>query len=244
MWCGKYISFFIVFSVGFSLVNLAYGMSIGQVKMHGDDYVRMTENPNADSPEIGWIPEGEFVQIYSGPFAGTLHRIPVKWHQIEYEQKRGFVLSHLLNFYELSSKKEKKDIATVKVNGNGYVNIKASSNVDASAIGCIPEGKIVKVQGDPIQGYLGDLGGHWYKVEYQGNTGFIWGGLLKFYTLSPQDQGNVFVAGEDEKAAEKKLAEMVIDMIKNGQDITFTYKDGKLSLDRRSGTRWNGQYSD
>ena len=48
----------------------------------------------------------------------------------------------------------------------------------------------------------------------------------------------------EEKAAEKKLAEMVIDMIKNGQDITFTYKDGKLSLDRRRGPRWNAQYPD
>ncbi len=236
MWCGNFFSFFVVCWLWLILVHPAYAVSIGQVKIHGDDYVSMTENPNADSPEIGWIPEGEFVEIYSGPFAGTLHRIPIKWHQIEYKQKRGFVLSHLLNFYTLSSKKEKKDIATVKVNGNGYVNLRESSNIDASPVGCIPEGKIVKVLGDPIQGYLGDLGGHWYKVEHQGKTGFIWGGLLKFYTLSPQNQDGVFVVDKDEKAAEKKLAEMVIDMIKNGQEITFSYKDGKLSLDKRD--RW------
>lgn len=239
MWCGKYFSFFLVFLIGSILIDPAYAVSIGQVKIHGDGYVSMTENPNADSPGIGWIPEGAFVEIYSGPFAGTLNRIPVKWHQVEYEQKKGFVLSHLLNFYELSSKKEKKDIATVRVNGNGYVNLRESSNIDASAVGCIPEGEIIKVVGDPIKGYLGDVSGYWYKVEYQGNSGFIWGGLLKFYTLSPQEKGGIWVAGKDEKAAEKKLAEMVIDMIKNGQDITFTYKDGKLYLDRRRDKVWS-----
>jgi len=235
-------SFFVVCWLGLTLTHFAHGASIGQVKVHGDEYISMTENPNADSPEIGWIPEGEFVEIYSGSFAGTLHRIPVKWHQIEYKQKRGFVLSHLLHFYTRSSKDEKKDIATVRVNGNGYVTIRESSNIDSSAVGCIPEGKIIRILGYPVQGYLGDISGHWYKVEHQGSAGFIWGGLLKFYTLSPEKQGGVLIARKDEQAAEKKLAEMVIEMIKNGQEITFSYEDGKLLLDKRHYS-W-GQYSD
>ena len=235
MWRGKYISFFVVCWVLFSLVTFAYGANIGQIKINGDGYVGVTENPNADSPGIGWIPEGDFVEILSGPFVGTLDRIPVTWHQIEYKEKKAFILSHLLNFYTPSSEDEKKDIARVKINGNGYVNIRVSSNIDAAMVGCIPEGKIVHVLGAPVQGYVGDISGYWYKVERQGSTGFIWGGLLKFYSLSSQAPEGVFVAGSDEQGNkqtdEKKLARIVIEMIKNGREIVFRSRDGKMSLE-------------
>ena len=227
MWHGKYISYFIVFLILFSLVKIAYSADIGQIKINGDGYVSITENPNADSSGIGWIPEGDFVMILAGPFVGTLGRIPVKWHQIEYKKKKGFVFSHLLNFYALSHEGKKNDIAKIKVNGNGYVNLRANSNIDSSLIGCIPEGKIVKVLSEPIQGYIGDINGHWYKIEHQGSTGFIWGGLLEFYFLPSQDQEDFPVVEIDKK----KLAEMVIDMIKNGQEIIFTYQDDRLSFD-------------
>ncbi|MCI5223185.1 MAG: SH3 domain-containing protein [Candidatus Electrothrix sp. AR4] len=236
MWCGKYISFFVVFLMLFTLVNLAYGTNIGQIKINGDGYVSVTENPNADSSGIGWIPEGEFVEILSGPFVGTLDRIPVKWHKVEYKKKKGFVFSHLISFYSPSSEEdEQKDIAKIKINGNGYVNIRVSSNIDSSITGCIPEGKIVKMLGSPIQGYVGAMNGYWYKVEHQGNTGFIWGGLLKFYSLSSsQDSEGVIVIGPDDKTDEKRLAKTVIEMIKNGREIFFTYKNGKLSLETSS----------
>ena len=228
MWHGKYISYFTVFLILFSLVKIAYSADIGQIKINGDDYVSVTENPNADSSGIGWIPEGDFVMIVDGPFVGTLGRIPVKWHQIEYKKKKGFVFSHLLNFYAPSLEGKKNDIARIKVNGNGYVNLRANSNIDSSPIGCIPEGKIVKVLSEPIQGYIGDINGHWYKIKHQGSTGFIWGGLLEFYFLPSQNQEGFPVVDESDK---KKLADMVIDMIKNGKEIVFTYQNGELSLD-------------
>ncbi|MCI5123735.1 MAG: hypothetical protein D3925_04485 [Candidatus Electrothrix sp. AR5] len=239
MWCGKYISFFIVFWISSSFVTFAYGGNIGQIKINGDGYVGVTENPNADSPSIGWIAEGDFVEIISGPFVGTLDRIPVTWHQIEYKEKKAFVLSHLLNFYIPSPEDVKKDIARIKINGNGYVNIRVSSNIDSSMIGCIPEGKIIKVLSPPVQGYVGDISGYWYKVERLGSTGFIWGGLLEFYSLSSQEPKDVSVVEPDEKTDgktgektdEKKLAKKVIEMIKNGRDIFFEYKDGELVIE-------------
>ncbi|MCI5137291.1 MAG: SH3 domain-containing protein [Candidatus Electrothrix sp. AR1] len=231
MWRGKYISFFIVFWILSSLVNCAYGANIGQIKINGDGYVRVTENPNADSFGIGWIPEGEVVDILSGPFAGTLGRIPVKWYQIEYNEKKSFILSYLLDFYIPSEEAEKDGVARIKINGNGYINIRVSSNIDSSAIGCIPEGEIVKVLSAPIQGYIGDISGYWYKVEHQGNAGFIWGGLLEFYSLSSQDPEDVSGVGRDEKTDEKKLAKKVIEMIKDGRDIFFEYKDGELVIE-------------
>ncbi|MCW5204262.1 SH3 domain-containing protein [Desulfobulbus sp. US4] len=240
MWCGKDISFFIVFWMLFSLVNCAYGADIGQIKINGDGYVHVTENPNADSPGIGWIPEGDFVKILAGPFVGTLGRIPVTWHQIEYKEKKSFVLSHLLDFYIPSEEAGKKGVARIKINGNGYVNIRVSSNVDSSVIGCIPEGKIIKVLSAPVQGYVGDMSGYWYKVERQGNTGFIWGGLLEFYSLSSQEPEGISLAGSDDKIDEKKLAKKVIEMIKDGRDIFFEYKDGELTIETSYGSDPNG----
>ena len=237
----EYISYFTVFWILFSLIEVAYAADtdIGQIKINGDDYVSITENPNADSSGIGWIPEGDFVRILAGPFVGTVGRIPVKWHKIEYKEKKGFVYSHLLNFYVPAREGRKDDIAKIKVNGNGYVNVRANSNIDSPAIGCIAEGEIVKLVSQPIQGYLADIKGCWYKVEHQGNTGFIWGGLLEFYFLPSQDQENLPIVSD-----EKKLAEMVIDMIKNGQEIFFTYKDGKLLLDTpRRSDRYDDGYT-
>ncbi|MDU9051007.1 MAG: SH3 domain-containing protein [Candidatus Electrothrix sp. Rat3] len=234
MKCGKYISFFIMFWILSCLVHSAYAVNIAQVKINGDGYVRVTENPNADSSGIGWIPEGEVVEILAGPFAGTLDRIPVTWHQIDYNERKGFVFSHLLNFYVPSLEAEEKGIARIKINGNGYVNIRESSNIDSSAIGCIPEGKIVKMLGAPIDGYVGDIKGNWYKVEHQGNAGFIWGNLLEFYSLSSQYPGGPSSVGSDDKADEKKLAKQVIAMIKKGRDIFFEHKNGKFVLEMSS----------
>ena len=114
------------------------------------------------------------------------------------------------------------------------MNIRVSSNIDSSVIGCIPEGKIVKVLGVPIEGYVSDISGHWYKVERLGSAGFIWGGLLEFYSLASQAPESIAIVERNEKTDEKKLAKEVIDMIKSGREIFFEYKDGKLVLEMTS----------
>ncbi|MCI5140742.1 MAG: SH3 domain-containing protein [Candidatus Electrothrix sp. ATG1] len=240
MWCTNFISSLIIFWILFSTINPAYGTQFGQIKMNGDSYVSMTENPTSDSFIIGWIPEGDFVKILSGPFTGTLDKIPVKWHKVEYKNKEGFTLSHLLDFYKWSSKDDEKDIAQIKINGNGFINVRTNSSIDSPVIGCIPEGKIVKLLSDPILGYIGDKSGYWYKVEHKGTIGFIWETLLNFYTLSPQQQDSIIT---DSLSEEKKLAEMVMEMIKNGQKIVFTYKDGKLSLAPATKNDWEQYYN-
>jgi len=254
MWHYRYLSFFIVFQIVFSLAVFCHSAEIGEVKLNGYSYVSMAENPNADSPGIGWIPEGDFVKILAGPFAGTFGGIPAQWYQVEYKKKIGFILSHLLNLYKSSSGDEQKDIAKIKINGNGYINLRANSSIDSPIIGCISEGQIIKVQSDPVQGYVGDTTGSWYKVTYQGNIGFIWEELLEFYSVLPQIEGDASdaIAGDtteteteteiasesnkkteskDDEARKKKLAATVIEMIKNGQQVDFKHEaDGKLTI--------------
>ncbi|WPD24509.1 MAG: SH3 domain-containing protein [Candidatus Electrothrix scaldis] len=229
-----YLSFCLMFLLVSSFIssaaNAAPRPEIGEIKINGDGYVLMTENPNADSQPVGWIPEGDFVQILAGPFAGTIDRIPTEWHQVEYRKQTGFVLSHLLNFYRFSSRSEPKDIAKIRINGNGYINIRASSSIDSPQIGCIPEGKIIKLQSDPIEGYVGDRKGSWYKVDDQGTIGYIWEDLLDFYSLFPQDEPEDSEKKDDGKTDDRKIAEMVMEMIRNGQEIVFSYRDGKLLL--------------
>ena len=228
-----YLAFCLMSLLVFSFINTANAATppdIGEIKLNGDGYVLMTENPNADSQPVGWIPEGDFVQILAGPFAGTIDRIPTQWHQVEYKKKTGFVLSHLLNFYRYAYPSEPKDIAKVKINGNGYINIRASSSIDSPAIGCIPEGSVIKVERDPIQGYVGERRGSWYKVENQGTVGFIWEDLLDLYSSFPQNKLMSSDKEDDEKTDDKDVAKLVMEMIRNGQEIAFSYKDGKLLL--------------
>lgn len=248
MWHYQYFSLFIVFHVVFSCAIFSYSAEIGEVKLNAYGYVSMTENPNADSPEIAWIPEGDFVKVLAGPFAGTFDSIPAQWFQVEYKKQIGFILGHLLNRYKSSSDNGQKDIAKIKLNGNGHVNLRANSSIDSPIIGCLPEGQIIKIQSDPVQGYVGNKTGFWYKVAYQGNVGFIWDKLLEFYSAKTEEDSSDIIAenektgsdeGNEEKAdskenemSKKKLAATVIEMIKNGQQVNFRNEaGGKLTIE-------------
>jgi hypothetical protein len=189
--------FFLFFFLGLFCSTYSYASEedipdIAQVKVNGDRYVAMIEDATADPYSvIEWVPEGAFVVIdREKEKAGTVNRIPVKWSKVNYKERDGFILEHLLVLYKKEVDKKDNDIlaaARITTFGNRYINLRESPVRDADFIGCVPEGEMVPIVSPVIKNFIGnDIVGEWYEIEYGGMRGFVPDTLIDAYYLPPK----------------------------------------------------------
>ncbi|HNY12041.1 MAG TPA: SH3 domain-containing protein, partial [Candidatus Wallbacteria bacterium] len=155
---------------------------------------------SAWGPVIGTLYGGKFVDIKG---------IEGDWYIIDYEGKKGYVLkqSLLTNIGDKSKLEKVSGTGTVDVNGGYSLNVRDGAWGDK--IGKLGDGDKVEI--------IGQEGG-WYKIRFNGKTGFIY----KAYVDASMNNAAKAVEKKAESAAAKD------DIASSSSD------DGKASDDKSS----------
>jgi murein DD-endopeptidase MepM/ murein hydrolase activator NlpD len=139
-----------------------------------------------DAERIGYIPEGNVVQVMDGPVYDDTGN---GWYKVTDGDVTGYADGDLLVAAKAPEKKTTKaskpknepakfksgDYAAAKTASGIGVNIRSGASAGSSRVGSIAERAIAQVVSGP---YYDDNGAGWYEVDYGGIDGFVDGDLL------------------------------------------------------------------
>ena len=207
------------------------------VKATGDVYIR--SKPNTGSSKLGSIKTGK-VATYLG--STSTDSRGVKWYKVKYNGVTGWVsskYSKLGNYSSSSSSSGSSSSVsgnTVKATGDLYIRSKA--NKSSSALGSMKKGAVATFLGSTS---TDSRGVKWYKVKYDGVTGWVSSKYSKvgYYSSGSSDSsstsgdtvkttGDVFIRSKPNKESSK------LGSMKKGKTATYL---GESSVDSR-GVRW------
>ncbi|MBQ3574081.1 MAG: SH3 domain-containing protein, partial [Clostridia bacterium] len=201
-------------------------------------YIR--SKPNTSSSKLGSIKAGK-VATYLG--SSSTDSRGVKWYKVKYNGVTGWVSSRYSKVGNYSSSSSSSGSSssvsgnTVKATGDIYIRSKA--NKSSSALGSMKKGAVATYLGSTS---TDSRGVKWYKVKYNGVTGWVSSKYSKvgYYSSGSSDDsstsgdtvkivgGDVFIRSKPNKSSSK------LGSIKNGKTATYL---GESSTDSR-GVKW------
>lgn len=211
----------------------AYGCTGGTLKAErGDVYIRGAANLNGS--QLGVMKEGAsatYLNERSEDARGVV------WFRVNYNGTVGWVSSRYGMLYGkgASSSSSAAPAADYIYATGGDCNVRKSPSLDGKNLGAIAEGERLPYLGESSTDERGVI---WYKVKYNGDTGWIsskFASLNKKTTSYGSMVGNyVYAAGNSNVRREPILDGKILGTMKEGEVASFT---GSTSTDDR-GVVW------
>lgn len=131
---------------------------------------RMHAQPSKKARTLSLLTSGTSVWVLPRPAKGTDGG---SWYAVTHKGKRGYVPASLLS----QQKPEPTVTLYVDAADQGYRggNVRERPSARSKKVGYLLNGTSVQASKSPV---IGDDGNPWYKVTYQGKTGYVLGSLL------------------------------------------------------------------
>ena len=193
--------------------------------------VRIRSGPGLDNSVLTHVGSGEVMVI--------LERTNSEWYKVNYQGTVGYTSVPLLD--------NQRTIANFNAQGSisgGGVNMRAKPDTSSSVLGTYSYGTVMNVIG---------LNEGWYKVEYDGNTGYVRSDLMQIVSRS-SSSGKSSPGSSPELTLGQQIADYACSfkgsryvyggMSPSGFDcsglVTYVYKQYGISVTRNA----SGQYRD
>ncbi len=218
----------------FSLVMaLAMGVSVFAASsgVITEDVVNARKGPGTGYDRVEMLARGKQVTIL-GEESG--------WYHIQWNDSKGYVLKEYVSTGSGSSSSSQSASPNATVKGGDTVNVRSGPGTEYSRVDIVAEGKRVAVI---------DQSGSWYKVSFNGQTGYILADYVArdgssssspSSSSSSSDSGNATVTGGDSINVRKGPGTGYdrVTLVKEGQRVTVVDQNGswyKVSVGGQSG---------
>jgi len=147
------------------------------------DGMRLRETPATSGLQIGYLPDRAKVKILdrNGP-EETLYNKKARWYKVEYLETTGWTFGGFVKVVEDDFHNEK---TLGIVDTQSGMNMRAGPGTSNEQIGYVPNlGTIAILDLNGPEETIYDIKSKWFRVEYQGKTGWMFGGFVKIISPS------------------------------------------------------------